>query len=198
MADAAKSANSGTQLQVNGTEISVSPDFKKVVLNGVTVETANGRLVITTPDGTVISKPAAANDTAVAAGKAALEVGDKMEDGTIFAGISPNTNQPMYALPADASLTRTFNEAKEYAATAVDAKGNKGFRVPTKEELNVLFQNREKGALKGTFNLTGSYSDGWYWSSTSYTDDGAWCQRLSDGRQYGTNRNHLLSVRCVR
>jgi len=39
------------------------------------------------------------------------KVGDKMPDGTVLAGISPDTNKPMYATPADASLTMTFNEA---------------------------------------------------------------------------------------
>ncbi|HYW44393.1 MAG TPA: hypothetical protein VE959_16140 [Bryobacteraceae bacterium] len=31
-------------------------------------------------------------------------LGEKMPDGTVFAGISPETNQPMYATPADAPL----------------------------------------------------------------------------------------------
>jgi hypothetical protein len=67
--------------------------------------------------------------------------GDKMPDGTVFAGISPDTNKPMYAPPTDASLTMKFNEAQEYA-TKLDAHGHKDWRVPTKAELNVLFNNR--------------------------------------------------------
>jgi hypothetical protein len=67
--------------------------------------------------------------------------GDKMPDGTVFAGISPDTNKPMYASPADASLTMTFNDARKYAAQ-LDAHGNKDWRVPTMAELNVLFNNR--------------------------------------------------------
>src|SRR4051794_158598 len=43
------------------------------------------------------------------------EPGDKMPDGTIYAGISPDTGKPMFAASADAKLTMTFNEAKEYA-----------------------------------------------------------------------------------
>src|ERR1039458_10259614 len=30
------------------------------------------------------------------------KIGDKMPDGTVLAGISPDTNKPMYATPADA------------------------------------------------------------------------------------------------
>ena len=44
------------------------------------------------------------------------KIGDKMPDGTVLAGISPDTNKPMYATPADASSTMTFNQAREYAA----------------------------------------------------------------------------------
>ena len=62
------------------------------------------------------------------------KVGDKMPDGTVLAGISPDTNKPMYATPADASLMMTFNEATEYAAK-LDAHGHKDWRVPTKAEL---------------------------------------------------------------
>ena len=73
-----------------------------------------------------------------------------MPDGTVLAGISPDTNKPMYATPADASLTMTFNEAQEYAAK-LDAHGHKDWRVPTKAELNVLFNNR---AAIGGFNVS--------------------------------------------
>src|SRR5438477_9424405 len=36
---------------------------------------------------------------------AALKPGDPMEDGTIYAGISPDTNRPMYTTPVGAPLT---------------------------------------------------------------------------------------------
>jgi len=75
------------------------------------------------------------------------KVGDKMPDGTVLAGISPDTNQPMYAMPADASLTMTSNEAKEYAAK-LDAHVHKDWRVPTKAELNVLFNNRSSPSTR--------------------------------------------------
>jgi hypothetical protein len=39
--------------------------------------------------------------------------GDKMPDGTLFAGISPDSSKPMYTTPADASQTMTFNEAQK-------------------------------------------------------------------------------------
>lgn len=40
----------------------------------------------------------------------AAEIGDRMEDGTIYAGISPDTGKKMYTTSADAPLTMTWNQ----------------------------------------------------------------------------------------
>jgi hypothetical protein len=122
------------------------------------------------------------------------EVGDEMPDGTIYAGISPETNKPMFTTLADAPLSMTFNQAKEYAAN-LDAHGHQDWRVPTKGELNLLFDAR---AAIGAFNVTGSYDAGWYWSASEYDLWTKWSQRFGDGcRIYCDNDGHL-SVRCVR
>ncbi len=124
-------------------------------------------------------------------------VGAVMSDGTIYAGISPDTGKAMYATPADASLTMTFNGAKEYAETqnTQKAHGHDDWHVPTKAELNVLFNNR---AAIGGFNVTGSGPAGWYWSASPNFEWGAWGQRFSDGCQYYTNKDGHSAVRCVR
>jgi hypothetical protein len=121
-------------------------------------------------------------------------VGEKMPDGTIYAGISPDTNKPMYTTPADASLTMKFNEAQKYAAK-LDAHGHNDWRLPTRAELNVLFNNR---AAIGGFDLTGSFLTGVYWSGSPGDKRGAWRQRLSSGSQYSTPKGFHSSVRCVR
>jgi hypothetical protein len=125
--------------------------------------------------------------------KAAPQIGARMEDGTVYAGVSPETEKAMYATPADAPLTCTFNQAQEYAGK-LDVLGHKDWRVPTKGELNVLFQNR---AAIGGFNETGSNPAGWYWSSSPANVNG-WAQRFSDGPSYGNNRDNPSSLRCVR
>ncbi len=144
-----------------------------------------------------------AEEKAAAVAKAEAEaianpkVGDRMPDGTIYAGISPDTNQRMYAAPADAPLCMNFNDAAKYA-TDLKVGDKQDFRVPTKTELNILFENREKGALKGTFDLTGALYASWYWSSTPYNALNACDQRFRDGRQ-GSDPPHMISsVRCVR
>jgi hypothetical protein len=137
------------------------------------------------------AKPKAANANEA---PAEPKVGDKMTDGTVFAGISPDTNKPMYATPADASLTMTFNEAQEYA-TKHDGYGHKDWHLPTKVELNVLFNNR---AAIGGFNVTDSSPAICYWSASPLDKWTAWCQRFSDGAQnYGLKNGHR-PVRPVR
>ena len=169
--------------------ISISADFNTVVLNGATIErAADGHLVISS-SGTVITKPGPANDSA-AKGKTAPEIGDEMADGTVLAGYYEG--KPLYARPRDESGTYTFNEAAKHAK---DVGG--GFHVPSKGELNVLYENRNKGKLKGSFNETGSDPAGWYWSSTP-DGDTAWAQRFSDGDQHDDYRNDGSSLRLVR
>ena len=153
-----------------------------------------------TPHSTTVQDGAATPTSTI------LEIGNRMPDGTIYAGISPDTKQPMYAAPADAPMSMDFNEAAEYAK-GLEVGGKKDFRVPSLNELNVLFQSRDKGALKGTFNLTSS-SPELHWSSTSDNAYVAWYKRFSrdGGEGYGDGfdqrgdlfRDNKLSVRCVR
>jgi hypothetical protein len=175
--------------------ISISADFNTVVLNGATIErAADGHLVISAPGVVVITKPAPANDTAAKA-KTAPRIGGEMEDGTILAGFYEG--KPLYTTPRDAPGTYTFNEAAKYAKN-LDAHGHHDFHAPSKGELNVLWENRNKGKLAGTFNETGSDPAGWYWSSSQNYGYGAWGQRFSDGGQDYSGKLYDSSLRCVR
>jgi hypothetical protein len=111
--------------------------------------------------------------------KSGPTIGEVMPDGTIYAGVSPETGQAMFTTATDAPATCTFNEAQEYAAK-LDAHGHRDWRVPTKGELKVLFANRE---AIGGFEESGSELLGWYWSSSPYSHRSAWAQRFSEGYQ---------------
>jgi hypothetical protein len=130
--------------------------------------------------------------------KAEPQIGDRMADGTVFAGISPDRNKPMYVTPNDAPLTYTFNAAQKYAAglNKQKAHDHDDWRVPTKSELNVLFNNR---AAIGGFDESGSYPVGWYRSSSQDYNFIAWTQRFSDGLQNDFSfKDNASSLRCVR
>ena len=138
------------------------------------------------------AKPAAANANEVTTGAPAI--GAQMPDGSVYAGVSPDTNKAMFVTPADAPLTYTFNEAQKYASQ-LDANGHQDWRVPTKAELNVLFNNR---AAIGGFDISGSNSAGWYCSSSQYGTYSAWDQRFSDGAQTNFHKDDPSSLRPVR
>jgi hypothetical protein len=122
-------------------------------------------------------------------------VGDLMPDGTIYAGTSPDTGDAMYTTPADAPGAYNQDSGSRYCAD-LQANGHHDWRVPTKDELNVLYQNR---AAIGGFNKTGSIPVGWYWSSSQNPGTGSWDQRFSDGGQYiNDDKDNDSSVRCVR
>ncbi len=168
----------------------ISADFNTVVLNGATIERVDGHLVISTP-GIVITKPAPAND---ASAKVEPQIGDVMpaghkNAGWIYAGISKTTHEPFYVAPKDSGVFQ-WKQAMDFAA-------REGSRVPSQDELDQLYEARDKGALKGTFNVTGSHSAGWYWSSRDY-DINAWAQRFSGGGQDDIFKDFDSSLRCVR
>ena len=123
-----------------------------------------------------------------------LTPGDKMPDGTVYAGLSPGIGRPLYTTPADPPLTVTFKSAHEYAAR-LDAHGHKDWRVPTPDELNVLFENR---AAIGAFDVSGSEKAGWYMTSEASDETYAWGQRFSDGYRGFDFKDLGASLRCVR
>jgi TolB-like protein len=69
--------------------------------------------------------------------------------------------------------------------------GYSDWRLPTKEELNLIYVNlREK-------NL-GGMGDNWHWSSAQTSNYFAWVQRFSDGYQNSYDKDVTYSVRAVR
>jgi hypothetical protein len=132
--------------------------------------------------------------SAVPAHQIGARVGEVMPDGTIYAGVSLDTGKAMYATPADGKLTYTFDQAQAFCAK-LDANGHQDWRVPSKGELDVLYQNRD---AIGGFDESGSGPAGWYWSSSQSYYYGAWAQRFSDGGQNYNTKYDDSSLRCVR
>ncbi len=124
-----------------------------------------------------------------------VSVGDKMPDGTIYAGISPDTARPIYTTAEDFSLLCTFKEAKKYASKA-ETHRHKDWRVPSKNELNLLFNNH---SAVGGFNLEESNPYGYRWSSSSDHFTRGWAQRFDCGAQQHIYRDSPFGqLRLVR
>ena len=117
-------------------------------------------------------------------------VGQRMPDGTIYAGVSPDTAKAMFVMPHDEPMTMSWSDAKRGTLSAkVGAYGHNDWAVPSKNELALLFNNRA---------VIGNFTDEWYWSSTEYGNYTAWIQRFSDGNQLNNTKYNFRLVRCVR
>jgi hypothetical protein len=136
-----------------------------------------------------------ANNDAKPAAATEPQIGDRMparhpNAGWIYAGISKTTHEPFYVAPKDSGVFQWK------AAMAFAAKD--GSRLPSKEELDQIYDAKDKGALKGTFNVTGSDPAGWYWSSPEVSSGVAWLQDFSDRTQIWSLEDDDSSLRLVR
>jgi len=164
-----------------------------------------GRLLVAT-DSPIEFSPANLNtpktSTAIAAAQKALEIGEQLADGSIYVGLSAANGKPLVTTAADIGIYD--HRDAEKAVSKLDMHGGDGWRLPTGHwnekgsELNDnLFANRNKGALAGTFNLTGALPAGFYWAAEHYVDVAA-CQQFSGGGRGGNYRDYRSSVRPVR
>lgn len=64
-----------------------------------------------------------------------------------------------------------------------------GWRLPTKDELNSLYENKD---------IIGSFSNVNYWSVTADNEDNAWRQNFHNGSQVSTSVSFANCVRPVR
>ena len=127
-----------------------------------------------------------------------VQIGDEVDDGTILAGYFEG--KPIYAMPQDALLPYECNEPAYYARQLNAQKflGHDDWHAPSIGQLNVLWENRNKGKLKGTFNETGTLSACRYWSSEKDDYGIGWTQLFSDGSQGNGPYRGEASLRCVR
>ena len=64
-----------------------------------------------------------------------------------------------------------------------------GWRLPTKDELNMLYENKEE---------IGGFAGSNYWSSTEYGNTNAWRQYFYSGNQSTNYKLYASYVRAVR
>ena len=70
--------------------------------------------------------------------------------------------------------------------------------LPSKEELNLMYQN--KATIDATAGVNGGsgFASAYYWSSTELDNYNAWILFFSNGYQYYYNKNNTNRVRAVR
>jgi len=98
------------------------------------------------------------------------------------------------------SLAGSF-PAAEYCNN-LSAHGHEDWYLPAQDELNVIYGVKNEGSLSGSFNETGAFGAGYYWSSSESqflgSAYGARFQLFSNGNQGGTAKSVMASVRCAR
>ena len=71
-------------------------------------------------------------------------------------------------------------------------------QMPNLRQLKVIYKNKE--VLNKAFIAAGGEAlddEVFYWSSTEYSDYGAWLLDMSDGNRYADNKNYIRYVRPV-
>ena len=85
---------------------------------------------------------------------------------------------------------KDFPEKMNWADAKIACKTlSNGWRLPTKEELAIIYQNKDE--FKG-------FDDSGYWSSTEDNYSLAWGQGFKDGKQLPVKKATCLKVRPVR
>ena len=69
--------------------------------------------------------------------------------------------------------------------------------LPSIEELKLMYLNIGQGNALGLGNI-GSFSEGYYWSSTELTPTLAWFIGMHNGKTFGYYKNITINVRPVR
>jgi len=78
----------------------------------------------------------------------------------------------------------------EYTWNEAVAEAKKlGWRLPTREELSFMYQQKDS---------IGGFASDCYWSSSEYDAGNAWSQYFPYGSQYATNKVDYGRVRLVR
>ena len=91
-----------------------------------------------------------------------------------------------------------FPQAVIRSCTNYSAGGFRDWVLPSKDELNILYINRDLigGFSKLTNSVTGIYAH--YWSSSEYDKNYAWLQDFSSGSQQFQSKRQVSGARAIR
>jgi len=83
-------------------------------------------------------------------------------------------------------------------ARAYDGGGYTNWFLPSKDELNKMYQNKSTINTTALANSGSSFSFDWYWSSSEGDSNYAWGQSFNSGTQANDGKDFTNTVRAVR
>ena len=111
-------------------------------------------------------------------------------DGTAIGTGSQNT--------ADILAGCSGTNIAAYLCDTLTLGGYNDWFLPSKDELNKLYENIGQGNALGLGNI-GGFAASSYWSSTEYDNSNAWTQYFNVGNQYSYYKpSNYFNVRAVR
>ena len=98
---------------------------------------------------------------------------------------SSSTNIKFEIAPKSTEIQADWDTAIAYC-DSLTIDGKTGWRLPTKEELNEIYESNN------------DFQKDWYWSSNEDNCDDAWNQYFRNGYQYNANKGNCGYVRAIR
>ncbi len=122
-------------------------------------------------------------------------IGESYGGGIVFY-ITPDAHHGLIAETIDQGSPVNWYNAQDAISTAsnhsLSAKNFTDWRLPTKNELNLLYLQK---------NFVGGFNTNYYWASTYFVLNGlfyVWIQNFSVGNQQDAGETYMASVRAIR
>jgi hypothetical protein len=116
-------------------------------------------------------------------------------DGTAIGTGAQNT---IDIVNANCSPFTSGNSIAANSCANLTLGGDSDWFLPSKDELNLMYQNIGQGNVLGLGNV-GGFANFFYWSSSEdYTNYYAWLQNFNSGNQLDSSKNFPGTVRAVR
>lgn len=110
-----------------------------------------------------------------------------------------NTSNTIFGKTGKNKKTKTAYAAKicRKLKTKMNGTTYKDWRLPTIDELAILYNNRE--IVNNTAKVNGGeiFMNTYYWSSTEFDYTTAWVYYFNTGQKYSNYKNYVYNVRAV-
>ncbi len=113
-----------------------------------------------------------------------FELGTKGPGGGIIIKVNASGSRGLEVQPDDCKMLLSWPDARKTCKNY-----GRGWRLPTKDELNLLHEN---------ISIVDGYTNNAYWSSSAINKSHAWGQYIKDGFQYTNIKKDRLRARAVR